>query len=157
MSKVKGVRHKFLIFNHANHAFESIKRKNWPRILTHWVSRSCCRVIAESFMPTMTSAFLREVFSASWWLRERLAPQVMWWSSFALRDYGVMYPPSLCEATAWCGNWFALKIEFNKGSGCQFLQFFRGNWAQAAFSFKNHGMGSRRTLAFKGRGNPWQS
>ena len=30
-------RHKFLISNHANHAFESSKRKNWPRILTHWV------------------------------------------------------------------------------------------------------------------------
>jgi len=45
-SGVRGVRHKFLIFNHANHAFESIKPKNWPRILTHWVSRSCRSVIA---------------------------------------------------------------------------------------------------------------
>jgi hypothetical protein len=34
-----------LIFNHANHAFESSKRKNWPRILTHWVSRSLRIVI----------------------------------------------------------------------------------------------------------------
>jgi hypothetical protein len=34
---VKGVGHKFLILDHANHAFESSKRKNWHRILTHWV------------------------------------------------------------------------------------------------------------------------
>ena len=41
-----GVRHKLLIFNHANHAFESSKRKNLSRILTHWVWRSCRSFIA---------------------------------------------------------------------------------------------------------------
>jgi hypothetical protein len=34
---VRGVRHKFLIFNHANQAFESGKSTNLLRILTHWV------------------------------------------------------------------------------------------------------------------------
>jgi hypothetical protein len=37
-----------LIFNHANQAFESGKTTNWTRILRHWVSRSCGRVIAEN-------------------------------------------------------------------------------------------------------------
>jgi hypothetical protein len=55
-------------------------------------------------------------------------------------------PPSRCEATAWCGNWFAPKIEFNKGSGCQFLQFFWRNWAQAAFSFKKPWYGIEEDL-----------
>ncbi len=45
LTQVRGQRsqHKFLIFNHA---FKSIKPKNWPRILTHWVWRSCRSVIA---------------------------------------------------------------------------------------------------------------
>lgn len=47
-ASVRGVRHKFLMFNHANHAFESIKPKHWPGILTLWVWRSCRSIIAVS-------------------------------------------------------------------------------------------------------------
>ena len=46
---VRGGRNKFLIFNHANQALESSKCKNSPLILTHWVSRSCRSVTAESY------------------------------------------------------------------------------------------------------------
>lgn len=45
-SDVRGVRHKFLIFNLANQAFESGKSTNLLRILTQWVWRSCRGVIA---------------------------------------------------------------------------------------------------------------
>jgi hypothetical protein len=44
--QVRGVRHKLLIFNRVKHASEYIKRKNWPRILTHWVWRSFRSIIA---------------------------------------------------------------------------------------------------------------
>ena len=38
---LRGVRHKLLIFNHANHVLESSNRKRWPGILTLWVWRVC--------------------------------------------------------------------------------------------------------------------
>jgi len=45
---VRGVRHKFLTFNHATHAFKSIKNKNLHRILTHLFWRRFRSVIAMS-------------------------------------------------------------------------------------------------------------
>ena len=78
---VRGVRHKFLTFNHAKNAFKSIKNKNLHRILTRWVWQSCRSVFA-----TMCRCRRgrrrsgRELFSVSWCLRERLAPQAIWWN-----------------------------------------------------------------------------
>jgi hypothetical protein len=41
-------------------------------------------------MPTRATAFRPRTFLRVL-LRERLALQAMWWSSFALRGYGVMW------------------------------------------------------------------
>ena len=48
IAALRGVRHKFLTFNHAKNAFKSIKNKILHRILTRWVWQSCRSVIAMS-------------------------------------------------------------------------------------------------------------
>jgi hypothetical protein len=45
-----------------------------------------------------------------------------------------------------------LKIEFKKGRGCNFLQFFWGNLVRAAFSFKKPWYGIEEDLGVQGEG-----